>query len=217
MTWEDIANQTGISQSDINQYQAYGWDPNQFGQALSTGLSPADISEFHAAGMNPTEVMERFQPSPETRARQQMAAIDPRTEALRQQLAGSYGSALSQASTPTAQQFRSYLDIASQVDPTTAAAREALGRGVSAQYALGSQLEPGTAREVAQGVRGAQAARGNVYGTPQLVSEAMARGQMGEARRQQRTAALQGYLQSGVSPGDVAMNLYGQQQQQLRA
>ena len=85
MTWEDIANQTGISQSDINQYQAYGWDPNQFGQALSTGLSPADISEFHAAGMNPTEVMERFQPSPETRARQQMAAIDPRTEALRQQ------------------------------------------------------------------------------------------------------------------------------------
>jgi len=217
MTWEDIANQTGISQSDINQYQAYGWDPNQFGQALSTGLSPADISEFHAAGMNPTDVMERFQPSPETRARQQMAAIDPQTEALRQQLAGSYGASLSQAGAPTAQQFRSYLDVARQVDPIAMAAREALGRGVSGEYALGSQLDAGTAREVAQGVRGAQAARGNVYGTPQLVREAMARGQMGEARKQQRAQNLASYLSSGIAPGDVAMNLYGQQQQQLRA
>src|SRR5206468_5456696 len=113
--------------------------------------------------------------------------------------------------------FRSYLDVARQVDPTAMAAREALGRGVSGEYALGSQLDAGTAREVAQGVRGAQAARGNVYGTPQLVREAMARGQMGEARKQQRAQNLASYLSSGIAPGDVAMNLYGQQQQQLRA
>jgi hypothetical protein len=96
------------------------------------------------------------------------------------------------------------------------------------QAALGSQLDPQTIRELEQSTRMGQAARGNVYGTPQLVAEAMTRGQAGMAIQQQREAALgtaagamqnyqqgalglqQGYLSSGQSLGDIANTLYQQ-------
>jgi hypothetical protein len=160
-----------------------------------------------------------------------MAQIDPQAEALRQALGGSYLQSLQQAQTPTAAQFQTYLDLYKQLDPQAYAARQALGQGYSSylktlqdQAALGARLDPGTIREVEQGVRAGQVARGNVYGTPQLVAETMARGTMGEQRRQQRLQALgqglgqQGsYLTSGAGLGDVALNLYNQQQQQLRA
>jgi hypothetical protein len=185
--------------------------------ANALGMSSADIAQFIQQGLSPQDVVNRYSPQPESAGLQQMAGIDPATEALRQQLATSYATPLAQAGAPTAAQFQTYLDLYRNIDPTGAAAREALGRGVSGEYALGSRLDPGTIREVEQGVRSGQAARGNVYGTPQLVAETMARGQMGEARKQQRMQNLASYLQSGISPGDVALNLYNQQQQQLRA
>ncbi len=157
------------------------------------------------------------QAQPESVALGQMAQIDPATEALRQGLAGSYLGPLAQAALPSAQQFQSYLDLAQQVDPTSAAARAQLGTDLAAQEALGTQLDPATQREVEQATRRAQLARGNVYGTPQMVQEAMTRGQAGLALQQQRQQALQSYLASGQTPGDVAMNLYNQQQAQLRA
>jgi hypothetical protein len=90
-------------------------------------------------------------------------------------------------------------------------------KNAQAQAALGSQLDPGTIREVEQGTRAAQIARGNVYGTPQLVAETMARGSAGEQRMLQRQQMLQSalgqqqsYLGSGLGLGDVANTLYNQ-------
>ena len=85
------------------------------------------------------------------------------------------------------------------------------------QLALGSQLDPITARQVEQQTRMGQAARGNVYGTPQMVNEAMTTGQAGLALQQQRQAAaqaaqgnMQGYLTSGATPGATANQMYQQ-------
>jgi hypothetical protein len=157
------------------------------------------------------------QAQPESVALQQMQQIDPTSEALRQGLGQSYLSNLAQTSAPSAADFQSLLNTYAQVDPTGAAARQKLGTDVASQEALGAQLDPGTIREVEQGTRAAQIARGNVYGTPQLVAETMARGSAGEQRMLQRQQALQSYLSSGQTMGDVAMNLYNQRQNQLRA
>lgn len=58
------------------------------------------------------------------------------------------------------------------------------------EYALGSRLDDSTAREVEQAVRSAQAARGNVLGGAAATQEAMARGEMGYQRKQQRAQNL---------------------------
>ena len=120
-----------------------------------------------------------------------------------------------------------------QLDPAGFQRLQDLGTGMSSylqtaqqQAALGAQLDPFTAREVEQQTRAGQAARGNVYGTPQLVAEAMARGTAGEARQQQRLQNLsqalgqqQSYLGSGLTMGAVGNQLYnqglGQQQNAL--
>jgi hypothetical protein len=218
MDWSALANQMGLSQADVTQYQSMGWSPDQFSQAVNAGLSLADISEFHQAGLTPNQVLARYgPPQPETRALGQVAQIDPASEALRQAVSQSYLSPLQQAGAPTAQQFQSYLDLYRQIDPTGAAARAKLGQDLAAQEALGTRLDAATMRELEQQTRRSQIARGNVYGTPQLVQEAMTRGQAGLALQQQRQQALQSYLASGQTPGDVAMNLYNQQQNQLRA
>jgi hypothetical protein len=157
------------------------------------------------------------QAQPESVALAQMAQIDPTSEALRTGLGQSYLTQLAKTSQPTAADFQSLLKTYAQVDPTGAAARSKLGSDLAAQEALGTKLDAATQREVEQATRQAQIARGNVYGTPQLVQEAMTRGQAGLALQQQRQQALQGYLSSGQTTGDVAMNLYNQRQNQLRA
>lgn len=182
--------------------------------------------------------------APETTALQQMAQIDPASEALRQQLAASYAAPLSQATGPTAAQLQSYLNLYQQLDPQTYAAIQALGpqyqsyltgsgqalTAAQQQQALGSQLDPITAMQVEQATRAAQGARGNVYGTPQLVEEAMTTGQAGLQLQQQRYQNLlsalgqqqsalgaQGsYLTSGATPGAIGLNLYQQNLANLR-
>jgi hypothetical protein len=218
--------------------------------AAAFGFSSADIAEWIKAGLTPGQVYQSYAntggpPSlqapappptysttpPETTALQQMAQIDPASEALRQGLSQSYLTPLTQAAQPSAQQFQSYLDLYKQIDPQGYAQRVSLAGGVDQfvqqmqqQAALGPQLDPGTIREVEQGTRAGQIARGNVYGTPQLVAETMARGTAGEQRLLQRQQSLagalgmqQGYLGAGLGLGDVALSLYNQQQNQLRA
>jgi len=178
------------------------------------------------------------QAQPESVALAQMQQIDPVSEALRQGLGASYlanlgggppapkfGLDLSRgAGAPAAGDVQSYLNLYKQIDPQGYAQRVALAGGMDkfvqntqAQAALGSQLDPGTIREVEQGTRAAQIARGNVYGTPQLVAETMARGSAGEQRLLQRQQMLQSalgqqqsYLGSGLGLGDVANTLYNQ-------
>jgi hypothetical protein len=219
----------------IPQWQQ--WYNQNIGKTILVNGNPVTINQ----DINPNQLLSAFQnnqvgwgqiPGPQAPATEiggaggvqpesvglaQMAQIDPSSELLRQGLAASYLSPLINAANPTAQQFQSYLDMYGQVDPTTLAARQKLGSDLAAQEALGSQLDPETAREIEQQVRAGQTARGNVYGTPQLVQEAMTRGQAGLALQQQRQQMLGSYLQSGISPGDVALNLYQMQQNQLRA
>jgi hypothetical protein len=158
---------------------------------------------------------------PESVALQQIAQIDPTSEALRNQLAASYldplktGGNLSMPGVPTkgapsASDLQSYLNTYKQVDPTGLAGRQQLEKALTQQAALGSQLDPETAREVEQQTRLAQSARGNIYGTPQLVEEAMTRGQAGLALQNQRQQALQGFYSSGQDVGNVANTLYQQ-------
>jgi hypothetical protein len=174
----------------------------QMGAAI--GLSPADVSELNRASP-------LFGTIPEQAALDQLKKIDPTSEALRQNLGQSYLSSLGTANQPpSAQAVQSYLDLAKQIDPTGMAGRQQLGTDLTSQEALGTQLDPQTIREITQATREGQAARGNVYGTPQLVQEAMTRGQAGMAIQQQRQQALQSYLSSGQSTGDVAMNMYQQ-------
>ena len=167
---------------------------------------------------------------PETAALQQIAGIDPASEALRTQLAGSYLTPLSQAQTPSAADYQTYLDQFKQLDPEEYAQRQGLATSMDsylqqaqAQNALGSQLDPVTARQVEQQTRLAQAARGNVYGTPQMAEEAMTTGQAGLALQQQRMqnlgtalGAQQSYLGSGLGLGDTALSLYQQNRTNLQ-
>ena len=191
---------------------------NYFSIDPSTG-NHTPVSDVQAQQMG-------FQSSnPESAALKQMGQIDPTTEALRSSLGQSYADSLSKASTPpSAADYQSYLNTFKAVDPSEYAARAGLGTSMDSylksmqdQFALGSQLDPTTAKQVEQQTRLAQAGRGNVYGTPQMVEEAMSTGQAGQALQQQRTqnlaAALggqQSYLGAGLGLGDTAMSLYQQ-------
>ena len=180
---------------DINPDQLLSaFQNNQVGWGQTPG--PQQPSGDIGGGIQPEQV-----------ALAQMAQIDPFTEALRQQVAASYlGTTF--GGPPSAGNVQSYLDLYNQIDPTGLAGRQQLGQDLAAQEALGTQLDPVTQRQIEQSVRTAQAARGNVYGTPQLVQEAMTTGQAGLALQQQRQAALQGFYQSGQDVGNVAQSLY---------
>ena len=169
--------------------------------------------------------------NPETQALKQMAQIDPASEALRQSVASSYLPQLNQisglVSQVTGQAPTSAADALAkyqQLDPQGYAAMQQLGGSESSylkqatdQLNLGSQLDPVTARQVEQQTRLAQAARGNVYGTPQMAEEAMTTGQAGLALQQQRQQAaqaaqgnMQSYLTSGATLGATGQGLYNQ-------
>lgn len=215
----------------MQMYQAYEAGDQQAGQNLlkwgaGMGLKPGELNTAvsnlrQSTGPNAAPSSPN---APETNALTQMAQIDPASEALRTALGKSYTDQLAQAQAPTAQQYQSYLDLFKQVDPAEYAQRQGLATSMDsylkqaqAENALGSQLDPVTARQVEQQTRLGQAARGNVYGTPQMVQEAMTTGQAGEARKQQRLQNLsgalgqqQGYLGAGLGLGSTAMNLYQQ-------
>jgi hypothetical protein len=217
-------------------YQAYeqgdmkaGQAAVQWGQALGIDLDGAVNNMRQGTGPNAPAANPASNVPPETNALAQMGQIDPASEALRSAVAGSYLTPLQQAAQnlnkqPGAADYQNYLDLFKKVDPEEYAQRQGMAtsmdsylRQAQAEAALGSQLDPVTARQVEQQARAGQAARGNIYGTPQMVSEAMATGQAGEARKQQRQAALsqalgqqQGYLGAGLGLGDTAMQLYQQ-------
>jgi len=156
-------------------------------------------------------------PFPEQTALSQMAQIDPATEALRKQLAGSYAAPFSQATgAPNAAMLQSYLTAYKQLDPQSYATMQALGQQVGGDLALGSTLDPTTQTQIEQAARAAQGARGNVYGVAPAVQEALTQGQAGLALRQQRQQAAQSYLSSGLTPASTALNLYQQQLGNLR-
>jgi len=128
---------------------------------------------------------------PEERALDQIGEIDP---------------AMLSTSRALSDQFRNM--AASPLGPTQDDRTEQL-RGMIEdealnQLRLGSTLDESTRREVQQAVRGAQAARGNIFGVGPATEEAMQTGLMGEQRRNQRYGAAAAFLGSGMSRGDQA-------------
>jgi hypothetical protein len=85
-----------------------------------------------------------------------------------------------------------------ELDPTGYAVREQLGRTLTDELSAGQNLTPAEERQVTQSVRGAQVARGNIYGGAPIAQEALARYGAGVQRQQQRMANVQSYL--GLNP-----------------
>ena len=94
-----------------------------------------------------------------------------------------------------------------KIGATTSPEAEALRRQVegetAAQLALGSRLGAEEQRQYQQYSRGAQAARGNIFGVAPAVEEAITTGAAGEARRQARYGAASQFLSSGQTTSDA--------------
>ena len=125
---------------------------------------------------------------PEERASQQLYQIDP----------DSYRTAVT-----LGQQYR---DMATQpIGPTTTPETEQLRRTIEDealnQLRLGSTIGAEERRGYEQAIRGAQTARGNIFGLGPAVQEAAQIGAAGEQRKLARFGAAQQFLGSGETSG----------------
>jgi len=94
-------------------------------------------------------------------------------------------------------------DIGETTDPATEALRRDIQDKLTAQVALGSQLDAEERRQYEQAARGAQTARGNIFGVAPAVEEAVTTGLAGEARMRERLGAASSFLSSGQSVTDA--------------
>ena len=129
-----------------------------------------------------------FAQLPEERASQQLYQIDP----------DSYRTAVS-----LGQQYR---DMATQpLGPTTTPETEQIRRTIEDeamnQLRLGSTIGAEERRGYEQAIRGAQTARGNIFGLGPAVQEAAQIGAAGEQRKLARFGAAQQFLGSGETTG----------------
>jgi len=129
-----------------------------------------------------------FAQLPEERATQQLYQIDP----------DSYRTAVSLG--------RRYRDMATQpLGPTTTPETEQLRRTIEEeainQLQLGSTIGAEERRGYEQAIRGAQTARGNIFGLGPAVQEAAQIGAAGEQRKLARFGAAQQFLGSGETSG----------------
>jgi len=127
---------------------------------------------------------------PEERASQQLYQIDP----------DSYKTAVG-----LGQQYR---QMATQpIGPTTTPETEQLRQTIEDealnQLRLCSTIGAEELRGYEQAIRGAQTARGNIFGLGPAVQEASQIGAAGEARKLARYGAAQSFLGSGLSTGDA--------------
>jgi hypothetical protein len=125
---------------------------------------------------------------PEERASQQLFQIDP----------DSYRTAVSLG--------QKYREMATQpIEPTTTPETEQLRRTIEDeainQLQLGSTIGAEERRGYEQAIRGAQTARGNIFGLGPAVQEAAQIGAAGEQRKLARFGAAQQFLGSGETSG----------------
>ena len=86
-----------------------------------------------------------------------------------------------------------------QSDPIGHAVRQQLGEMAKADLDAGYDLDEGLRNQVTQGVRGAQAARGNILGNAPAAAEGFAVGDAAIRLRQQRLSNAASFL-SGIAP-----------------
>lgn len=102
-----------------------------------------------------------------------------------------------------ARQAQSNLDLLRQYgdqlktaasDPQTEAIRQLLGSQIQEELGYGANLDPALAREIEQGVRAGQSARGMTRGAAPVSAEALMKGTQAQALRQQRQQAATQFL-----------------------
>ena len=127
---------------------------------------------------------------PEERATQQLKQIDPE----------SYETAIS-----LGQKYREMATapIGETRSAQTEQLRSQLEQEAINQLALGSQLGAEEQRQYQQAARGAQSARGNIFGIGPAVEEAVTTGLAGEQRKLARYGAANQFLASGQSTSDA--------------
>jgi hypothetical protein len=127
---------------------------------------------------------------PEERASQQLYQIDPE----------SYKTAVG-----LGQQYRQMATqpIGATTTPETEQIRKTIEDEALNQLRLGSTIGAEERRGYEQAIRGAQTARGNIFGLGPAVQEASQIGAAGEQRKLARYGAAQSFLGSGQSTGDA--------------
>ena len=131
-----------------------------------------------------------FAQLPEERASQQLFQIDP----------DSYRTAVG-----LGQQYRQMATqpIGATTTPETEQIRQTIEDEALNQLRLGSTIGAEERRGYEQAIRGAQTARGNIFGLGPAVQEASQIGAAGEQRKLARYGAAQQFLGSGLSSGDA--------------
>lgn len=86
--------------------------------------------------------------------------------------------------------------VAAAADPQAEAIRNLLAGQVQSELAAGQSMSPALQREVEQGIRKAQGARGIVRGSAPVSAEAFARGSRGLQLQQQRQQAATDFLKT---------------------
>ena len=127
---------------------------------------------------------------PEERASQQLYQIDP--DAYRTSVA-------------LGQRYRQMAEtpIGATTTPETEQLRQTIEEEAINQLRLGSTIGAEERRGYEQSIRGAQTARGNIFGLGPAVQEASQIGAAGEQRKLARYGAAQQFLGSGLSSGDA--------------
>ena len=155
-------------------------------QGMQKNFTPIGLDS--PEGLKEITSFRTFAQLPEERASQQLYQIDP----------DSYRTAVS-----LGQQYR---DMATQpLGPTTTPETEQLRTTIEEeamnQLRLGSTIGAEERRGYEQAIRGAQTARGNIFGLGPAVQEAAQIGAAGEQRKLARFGAAQQFLGSGETTG----------------
>jgi hypothetical protein len=139
-------------------------------------------------GLNEITSFRSFVQLPEERASQELRQIDP----------DSYRTAVG-----LGQQYRQMATqpLGATTTPQTEELRNTLEQEAMNQLRLGSTIGAEERRGYEQSIRGAQTARGNIFGLGPAVQEASQIGMAGEQRKLARYGAAQSFLGSGETTG----------------
>lgn len=97
-------------------------------------------------------------------------------------------------------------DLARRADPTGFAAYDTLGQQILSNLQLGDSLSNSERQAIEQSTRGAQAARGNLFGSAPAFEEVMNTDAYGRQRGQQRRAEAMNFL-AGEAPISQGLSL----------
>jgi len=158
-------------------------------QDMQKNFTP--ISLDSPEGLKEITAFRSFVQLPEERASQQLYQIDP----------DSYRTAVG-----LGQQYRRMATepLGATTTPQTEELRNTLEQEAMNQLRLGSTIGAEERRGYEQAIRGAQTARGNIFGLGPAVQEASQIGMAGEQRKLARYGAAQSFLGSGETTGAAA-------------